>query len=273
MNLIRAKEHFSAYREGTLDAALRMAFERALQTDTELQAEYRAFDLAMDDLDSLREEEIEPPMWLSDRIATRLDEAQAGRSKTPIWWTGWFRNLAFGGLAVAAIGGAIVGVISRGGNTATGSIIPTPAPSVTTPRLQYKLDGDRLSITSTGEATATSGEVSSRFGGNLKGELRNPNANPAAFSIQVDGKEQEIVVMPGTDRKPNLTGEGSLVDFAKALATDSGRPVRLPAEKKNARASWDYSEKDALSDANEALKSIGMGADQRESGEIVLSTG
>lgn len=270
MNVSRAREHFSAYREGTLDAALRMAFERALQTDAELQVEYRAFDGAMEDLDDLRHEAIEPPMWLSDRIATRLDEAQAARAKTPIWWNGWFRNLAFGGLAVAVLGGAIVGALSRDETTATGSVFTPP---ISAPRLQYHFVDGGLQVTASGEATATAGGVSSRFGGKLKGELNNPNASPAVFSIQLDGKEVDVIVLPGSERKTTLQGEGTLVDFAKALASVSGRPVRLPAEGKETRLSWDLSGKDVLADADKSLEAANMGADQRETGEIALSIG
>ncbi|RYG39346.1 hypothetical protein EON81_01320 [bacterium] len=271
MNASRAREHFSAYREGTLDAALRMAFDRALQTDAQLQAEYLAFQRALDDLDFLKEESIEPPTWLSDRIATRLEEAQSSRNKAPIWWTGWFRNVALGGLAVAAIGGAVAGIFTKGGSGPTQSG-PIAIPSMTNEaKIRYQWTGDHLEADSDGTVTVQSGSLSSKFGGPTKGDLQNPNANPAVFSLQLDGKEFEIVVLPGQSlASESLRGDGTLVEFAQALASASRTPVRLPAEVKETRVSWDFSGNNPLDDASTALKSVNLGVDKRASGEIAL---
>ncbi|RYG48678.1 hypothetical protein EON79_03745 [bacterium] len=253
-----------------------MAFERALQTDAQLQAEYRAFQRTHEDLDFLKEESIEPPAWLSDRIATRLEEAQASKNKAPIWWTGWFRNLAFGGLAVAAIGGAIVGIMSKGGANATGGVDGfnhnAPPKVVNAAKIQYQLNGDHLEARSEGVVTVQSGELSSKFGGSVKGDLQNPNPSPAVFSLQVDGKEFEVVVLPGKGPVTEpLRSEGTLVEFAQALASASSTPVRIPAGAKETRVSWDFSGNDPLVAATTALRSASsLSVDKRASGEIAI---
>ena len=44
MNANKAREFFSAYYEGSMDRAIRQTFERRLNSDSELHAEYKAFE-------------------------------------------------------------------------------------------------------------------------------------------------------------------------------------------------------------------------------------
>ncbi len=75
MTLAKAKDYFSAYHEGSLDRGLKQAFETRLREDTQLQAEYRAFERTMKELEAFGCVEVEPPSDLHDKIAARLDKA------------------------------------------------------------------------------------------------------------------------------------------------------------------------------------------------------
>src|SRR5687767_3235474 len=137
MNADKAREFFSSYFEGTLDAGLRQAFELRLETDAETQAEYRAFERSMGQLDTLKDIEIEIPYDLNEKISARVDRHifEAKRTKgSP--WLAFLRPMAIGGLAAAAIIGTVITMNNRSGGVqpaglTTGSQPPkieTPAP-------------------------------------------------------------------------------------------------------------------------------------------------
>ena len=73
MNIEKAREFYSAYHEGSLDKGLKQAFERQLETDAQVAAEFRLFKQAMEELSQLESEAIEVPSDLHDRISARLD--------------------------------------------------------------------------------------------------------------------------------------------------------------------------------------------------------
>src|SRR5688500_10784952 len=99
MNASKAREFFSSYFEGTLDAGLRQAFERRLHTDAEIQAEYRAFERTMGQLSTLKDLEVEVPFDLHERISARVDLHifEAKRAKGSPWIAMW-KPLLIGGL-------------------------------------------------------------------------------------------------------------------------------------------------------------------------------
>ena len=104
LNHEKAREYFSAYHEGTLERGLKETFERALSTDAQVQAEYRAFERLMGSLESLKAEAPEPEFDLHEAIARRLDKHiydEARRAKHPIF--AWWKSAALGGLSPGSI--------------------------------------------------------------------------------------------------------------------------------------------------------------------------
>jgi anti-sigma factor RsiW len=101
MNASRAREYFSAFHEGSLDAGLRQQFQKALASDPKLQEEFADFAIAYEAMNFQADEVIEVPMNLSDKIANRLEAAQNAKPRVGFVWQGWFRNLALGGIAAA----------------------------------------------------------------------------------------------------------------------------------------------------------------------------
>src|SRR5581483_925490 len=101
MNQEKAREFFSAYFEGVLEPGLKQSFEARLAADAMLQADYAAFSETMGELRTMPEEEIEAPIFLSDRVATRLDEVFVKGSPRGIFgsWQTWPKAIGFAALA------------------------------------------------------------------------------------------------------------------------------------------------------------------------------
>jgi len=274
MNQEKAREFFSAYYEETLEGGLRQTFEQRLKTDGTLQAEYRAFESTMNELSEMKLEEIEVPAFLSDRIATRLEEVQAKkRTATPVWAT-WFRGLAFSGLAAAAIIGAVVSMRSNG-DTAQGPMIAVPSDHITfnltkssEVQLRFTPSGKKtLDIVVNGKTehrdVDTHGMVST---------LENKNAEAALFTVQVEGeKSSAVVAVPGTRAGVDKAGQGKMSDFVKALAGFYKTPVLVNVANLDAPVTWSFDSTDASNAANKALLGQGISVDLKMDGFLSIS--
>ncbi len=276
MNQEKAREFFSAYYEETLEGGLRQTFEQRLKTDATLQAEYRAFETTMNDLCEMKLEEIEIPAFLSDRIATRLEEVQAKkRTSTPVWAT-WFRGLAFSGLAAAAIIGAIVSM--RGGNNepSMGNLGGMPASD----QITFKLTkGSEVQLRYTPSAKKTldivvDGKTEHRDVDThgMVSTLENKNAEAALFTVQVEGeKSSAIIAVPGTRAGVDKAGQGKMSDFVKALAGFYKTPVLVNVANMDASVTWSFESTDATDAANKALVGQGISVDLKTDGFLNIS--
>ena len=286
MNLSRARELFSAYFEGELDAALKHQFEAALNASEELQNEYAEFVAFFGELGTMSEEEIDVPMYLSDRIATRLEEAQAKRS-TGLgsfgfgWLTGAFSRFAVGGLVAAAILGAGIGIMSKGGPAAA-DLVPFWNPSEKPPvanvnPLEYSFDGQLLSLTYQVQEhqtlTVNGQPVRPKRAGDrtITVNLPNPGVKSAEVSIAIEGGNlHETVIVPGKDRSGILASTGQIQEFAHALADRYGVPVRLTVGDSKAAIAWNFTPNNPYDAAKSALDKTGFTADKRANGLIVI---
>jgi len=276
MNQERARDFFSAYYEGNLDAGLRQSFELNLRSDAILQSDYAAFVETVHELEALKHEQIEIPIFLSDRIATRLELAQ-GKPKSGFpGWTGWLRGLAFTGLAAAAIIFAFP--FFHGG-----SDLKTAGPNLASDldQVAFKVDGNKVvlryqpsSIKTVVISSPTSGKEVQRFslnGQRLESPIENPLPKSAVFKIEALGdKTSTILAVPGQSMEPTKAGEGTVQDLALALAGHYRVPVEVEAADVTHRVSWNFSSSDARAAANQALESEGFSVDQRQDGLIEI---
>jgi anti-sigma-K factor RskA len=130
MNLAKAREHFSAYYEGSLEGGLKETFERALRSDAQIQAEYRAFERVMADLNLLGEAQPEANEDLHEEIARRLDRhifERKRQARAPLF--GIWKSLALGGLATVALVTAVLQLQSQnqGGPIQSGVVGGAPS--------------------------------------------------------------------------------------------------------------------------------------------------
>lgn len=243
MNQEKAREFFSAYYEGTLEAGLSQTFEQRLKADSQLQDEYRTFEATMSELDTLKFEEIEIPSFLSDRIATRLEEVQEkAKAKNPVW-TLWLRGLAFGGVATLAILGAIAGYYRTEGPS-TSQIVPTS----TSDSLKLDTSGpnvvmnyqssqrEQMSISSGGTLLKS---LNLDAGTRVKSPLENDQAGAALFEVSVRGKTT-VIAIPGTQRQTSNATSGTLKAFAAAMADFYRTPVELEVADAEKTVNWSF---------------------------------
>jgi len=267
MNQEKAREYFSGYYEGTLERGLRQTLEQRMRTDAQLQAEYRAFERTMDHLDMLKYETIEVPSYLSDRIATRIEEAQASVKRTnPLVL--WLPRFAIGGLAAAALLFGAINIFNPGKGPSESSVITTPGISAPVPlagvvtvtteghsvKVSYQSSTPHTVVITDGQGQSGSYQLLANqpFGMGLK----NPNAQATMFEVKVsDGGTDEFIAVPGTAPQPNASDSGTVADFAKVLADKFNSPVVLKVQDPSKAMSWDLDSDSAMATAQKYLDS------------------
>ncbi len=281
----KAREFFSSYYEGTLEAGLRQSFERKLLSDPDLKLDYQDFERTVDQLGELKFEEIMPPSDLHEIISARLDRhIYEQKRKAPAGVIGLWRNLALGGIAVAAIVGTIYSLPHSGGHVSPSTLVPTGTPGKTSasPRLTFRSgpksvyaeitpSADRTITVSSLDTAQTLSTQIAKAGEPTMVPLENPQTAPAAFSVTLDGEEPRIVVLTGTETNKTRAGEGDVLAFAKALASFYRQPVVLNLHDQKQVVRWAFTVPNAAEAAISALASTHLTVDQRDGGLIEIS--
>lgn len=261
----KAREYFSAYAEGTLDAGLAQSFEAKLNVDAHLRAEYDQFEATLKELESLRFEPIEVPFDLNEKISAAVDKSiyDRKRSAQPSW-TIWLRNLSFGGVAAAAIFGAYLSINSMGGSQTVpmGNISSQGPVRTTIEQIEYQQIKNGVQMTYQPSAKHTV-----KISGGSEGEktievdqkgwlnkLTNEQTGSAAFTVEVLGEvPATTVVIPGSERTAQVSGQGSMAELAKAIADKFNVVVILKASQPTSQLSWNLEGVDARKAAQDAL--------------------
>jgi len=259
MNEEKARDFFSAYYEGVLEPGLRQTLERRLSVDAQLQAEYRTFERTMRELSDLRLEEIEIPYDLHDVISARVDRSiyERGR-RAPSGLAGYWRNLAFGAVALAAIVGAIYSLPKPGGSSVGGNaLLATGSGPITGNKVDFRVAGNAVSLEVTPNSEAVLTIDSKEDGKTLQ---RSPihsgdhnvtplaNAQPTAAMVEVklsNEAKKRLVALPGKEKSESASGEGDLAAFALAAAGYYGEPILIDVRNPNMTVHWSLADKDA----------------------------
>jgi len=281
MNSEKARDFFSAYYEGTLEPGLVLNLEQKFKADPHLRSDYDAFASAFADLNSLREEAIEVPIFLSDRIATRLEEArQQKRKKFSLLNVRWTRFAPYA-LAGLAIVGAGLGIALRGdGNIQTGGLLGSShGGSVDGP--SFKFDGSKVILEVQGNHSVSvsdgiSGKVlrtvNAEDSSTVQPELTNNGASAQLFGVREDGGTTQMVAVPGkTADASHPKGDGTLAQFAVALSNCYHVPVLLENVKLDTKMSWSFDGVNSEQSAIDNLKPLHLEADLRQDGMISIN--
>lgn len=285
MNASKAREYFSAYYEGDLEAGLKQQFESALQGDGDLQADYSAFVQTMQALEHYDEAEIEVPADLSEQISRKLDKHLWDQKQTarPGLFGQW-RMALLGGMAVVAIGAAFFALnprdpqstINTAGMAGQGTVATTTADLVYDDG-QIRLvvtNGRKLTLPVVVTDTETGTDV---YRGELKGsDLSNPLTNEKAeaavlaisFGETIEGL---TVVLPGASGGKVEPGEGTVVDLAKMVAQGFRTPVLVRVKNLSQTVAWNFAEDLSADQLPSALRDQKAKFTLRNDGFLVLS--
>ena len=278
LNHEKAREYFSAYYEGTLERGLAETFERALRTDAQVQAEFRAFERLIGALDTMKAEAPEPEFDLHEAIARRLDKhiyEETRRTKHPIF--GWWKSAALGGLATVAL---VAAILQLRANQTAGPGVARMIPISATERVELKSSNGEFNLhfSTSGQKTivvrAADGSVLEQRelnNGSLTSPLSNPNAKAALLKIEVTGDSGETyIALPGTRMQPGQTGEGSVKELAQALAGYYRVPVLLTVGGQDVQLRWTFEPGDGLGVAEKALENTKYSAQKNVDGVISI---
>lgn len=277
MNINKAREFFSAYYENALDSGLKQSFERELQSDAQIQAEYRAFEKVMGELNVLRDAPVEVPHNLHDKICQRIDlQLYEQKRKSPGLFGGLWRSLALGGVATAAIVAAIFAINNRGGDSvAAGNFAATTSAS---PRVTTE-DGTVYLNVGAHQGTV---EVREGVGGplvkqiqlngqRLRSPLLNKGARAQLLVISEGGSKTVLfVALPGSKRLSEKAGEGTVVDLAKAMAGYYGIPVEIQTADIQDTATWKFDGADPVDSVTATVHHGSLSIEQRSSGVLCV---
>lgn len=263
MNGDRIRDQFSAIKENALDEGLLDQFRSKIETNSELQAEYQAFEDLYQKLDDLKEETIEVPANLSTLIATRIE---ASNEKKSPGWLNIFRPILVGGVVCTLLLGTFSAIRnSSEGPVQSAIIIDSNSVSVPLDQVRFAIDqnaavfkyrpsGPRTILVKSLESGSVikSFEVEQQ---ELACPLENPLESATSFDIQVTGTpEHTVFIVPGKSTEVEQVGSGSIVDFAKVLAQKYRTfvSIQISAQelaKPSSQLTWDISN----TDLNEAI--------------------
>lgn len=263
MNLGKAREYYSAYYEGNLDRGLREGFERVLREDAQAQAEYRAFEGTMRQLESMKSQDVETPDDLHERIMSRIDrhiwEKNQTRKSPGITW--WKIALPLG-IAASVIALAFVPWRSQNMPVNQSGIVPT---MTTQARLDVKASPQGVVLS---YPTVDQREVVIRDAkgiiletlrlqnqGIKNKELKNESPQTILLSIDESNLGTTWLAIPGSDSNLTSTGKGTIKDMAMEIATACRVPVVLQMKSADMVVEWKLDESDAHGTATRALES------------------
>lgn len=263
MNANRARGHFSAYYEGSLEKGLKESLERAFADDAALHEEYRSFERTMRSLDGVRSEDIPIPEDLHERVSRRLDRHfyELGRARKSQWLHSW-RALA-GALAVGCA--LVVGAwqIFAGGQRGFGAGLGgafVPAREI---QLSQNAQGDVQLEYRTGEQETVEVRLlpkrnvlqSFRLGNQtLRAPIENRTPEAVLLEIRATACAQPVwLALPGSDLSRARQGDGTIADLALALADAFRMPVELRVHDLDRKVHWSFTGEDAVDAANLAL--------------------
>jgi hypothetical protein len=286
MNQDKAREFFSAYYEGTLERGLRQTLDQRLRADAQLTAEYRAFEMTMEHLGQLKFEDIDVPSYLSDRIATRIEQARAAeKPRNPLML--WMPRFAVGGLAAAALLFAVISWLPNShGSSQPAGLGPTSGSST-----QPAWPSETVSVVAAAHsatihyqsATPRSVKVLDAAGADLQNfqlsagqslstELNNPNPSATLFEVRVSAAgPDEYIAVPGVKAANTTNENGTVADFVKELADRYAVPVILNVHDLGKTTAWNFNAADAKTAAEKSLDSADYDVTLTASGVLSIS--
>lgn len=281
MNSQQARDLFSEYREGTLEAGLREQFERALRQDASLRKDYEQFCAILMALEGGRDEVIEVPLELSRRITESLETATPAPRRFNI--IELFRSpLGYGVAAAVVLIPVILISLNRGGGSNASQASMLGGNTVPT-RSEFRMVESELSIVLQSPKSdqlevrdGLEGPVEQTFEVGAK-TLRQAftNAKPEAQGFWFDFKEDTLadryVVMPGRTLVTTQEGEGSILELATAISNHQGIAIEVANPTSERTFKWSLDETDNLESMVKKLRIQGLALSDNVSDVFLLT--
>ncbi|MCX7798757.1 MAG: hypothetical protein N2109_00255 [Fimbriimonadales bacterium] len=280
MHADKARELFSAYWEGKLDAAMKASLERRLAADERLRAEYDAFAATCRALSLVHSKVPEPGFDLHDRVMARIDRYawEKARGREP-WYRNW-RTATATGIAALLLVSAGITLTNR-----SGSPIASMGPSELPDRLYVRSGGGETVVTyqTAGEKTVVIRELGQgrelarvRLDGRgfpMGQMLRSPvvvrTPQPALLQVAVEGQAEPLfVAIPGLRQSLPIEGRGTVRDLAVALADRYRVPVVVATDSKRSDIVWKLDGTDSVGAATQALRDSALAVEMRPDGAL-----
>ena len=238
MNLEKAREHFSAYYEKSLEPGLVSQLERAMVADSAVRAEYRAFEQACEAIQALQNEPVELPWDLHERISARLDKHvwEQERAK-PKGIVAWWRTLALGGVAALGIFGAAMAILNQNSSDYAGAnVVPVSASSAPTPRVVAQGGEWILQLPASKEVTLKVVEFTTQKPVLERKLVNQPVESPLKVNetslLKVtaqrgDDVKELLVAVPGGNAVVEAKGTGTVRELALRAASYYRVPVSV----------------------------------------------
>lgn len=281
MNSQQARDLFSEYREGTLEAGLREQFERALRQDASVRKDYDEFCAILMALEGGRDEVIEVPLELSRRITESLETATPAPRRFNI--IELFRSpLGYGVAAAVVLIPVILISLNRGGGSNASQASLLGGTTVPT-RSEFRMVETELSIVLQSPKAdqlevrdGLEGPVEQTFEVGAK-TLRQSftNAQPEAqgfwFDFKGDTLADRYVVMPGRTLVTTQEGEGSILDLATAISNHQGIAIEVANPASERTFKWSLTPEDNLETMVEKLRTQGLALSDNVSDVFLLT--
>lgn len=281
MNSQQARDLFSEYREGTLEAGLREQFERVLRQDASLRKDYEQFCAILMALEGGRDEVIEVPLELSRRITESLETATPAPRRFNI--IELFRSpLGYGVAAAVVLIPVILISLNRGGGSNASQASMLGGNTVPT-RSEFRMVESELSIVLQSPKSdqlevrdGLEGPVEQTFEVGAK-TLRQAftNAKPEAQGFWFDFKDDTLadryVVMPGRTLVTTQEGEGSILELATAISNHQGIAIEIANPKSESSFKWNLTPEDNLETMVEKLRVQGLALSDNVSDVFLLT--
>lgn len=255
MNGNRAREHFSAVYEGSLDAHQLKQFEAELAKNPALQREWDQFVSSIEDLESLRAETVPVPDDLNERIMMRLDRSIWETKNAPAtrsWLGTWWRSLAMGGAAATILIATFLSLNKRSNDFSAGLSLKDEPLSVRAKGKDVEIVSMPSADTNLIVRDAQSSEILATVPVHKPrtlSPLHSSDAEGRIVSINLGGSDRTILVaLPAA--KPSTGTSGTVAELAIAVATARGQSVVVEAVDLSAKVTWKGDLKKNLVDAD-----------------------
>lgn len=275
MNSNKARELFSAHVEGELAGERRKIFEAKLASDSELRREFMCFKDAIECLEATRNQAIEIPSDLHERISRAVDR-HVYENKQRQLQAPWWRRITLVATAATAIVGAIFAFKSggetfgadptglSGGGSGQFSLVHSDGEWIATYRSSGK-ENFAIMDSATGK-TLYQVELNNR---RVKSPLVNEHDTPGLVTVRMGATKVVYVAIPGKTRQTERAGKGTLLDLAKAVAGFYGIPVEVRTGKTQDEIEWDFKNSDPVSAISTSLIKTKLGS-VREGETIII---